>query len=335
MRYVLGVDCGASSSRAAVVREDGRLVGCGRSGPVRHLYTDQGVTRLREALSGAIKSAQLQAVASEGNLPVHAVCLGLAVATSQPGSVENEIASRCINELVNSPCIFVVEDSDVALAGATGGSEGVLVYSGTGSVGLGISSTGKRVKCGGWGYLLGDEGSGYSIGLAALRRTCRVLDGRAGPSILKDAVMESLEVNDARSLIHLVYGHGLDRTRIASLTEIVAKAAAGNDELAEEILSKAGHDLARLCMDTIALLEEPSARVHYSGGVFKAGPILLDSFREDIGKRFPHISIHPALYPPVIGAAILAFREIGVTLTDSALRRLNSECHKIEEEKAL
>lgn len=332
MRYVLGIDCGASSSKAAIVRQDGKVIGWGKGAPVRHLYTDKGVTRLKEALSAAINGAHREAVASEGSFSLDAVCLGIAVATSQPGSLENEISLRSVREVVESPCVFVVEDSDVALAGATGGSDGMLIYSGTGSVALGISRTGKRVKCGGWGYLLGDEGSGYSIGLAALQRICKVLDGRISSSGLKDVVMESLEVNDARSLIHLAYGKGLDRTKIASLTEIVAKAAVNNDELAKEILSKAAHDLAQLCIDAIPLLDELPAQVYYSGGVFRTGSILLDIFREDIRKHFPHINIRPAKYPPVIGAALLAFRKINVTLTDSAFHRFDLECSKMKEE---
>jgi len=170
--FLLGVDGGGSKAAALLADGQGRMVGRGLAGPSNYhgIGTAAASTALRAALSAALAQAEVELAS------VRALCLGLAGVARPADKVwlEAWLAER-------APGIpaMIVNDTDLMLAGGTPDEWGVALICGTGSNVYGRDRQGRVARAGGWGYLLGDEGSGYAIGLAALQAILRAADGRA------------------------------------------------------------------------------------------------------------------------------------------------------------
>lgn len=157
----------------------------------------------------------------------------------------------------------IVTDADIALAGALGDASGVLLIAGTGSILLGQTPDGRRVRAGGWGYLLGDEGSGYAIGMAGLQAVADAFDG--GPAtVLTDLVAEAHGLASAEALIHKVYHADWSPADVAPL---VLAAARRDDMTARRIV----HEEIDQLLHRLSWLyaREPSLNpiLSYVGGV--------------------------------------------------------------------
>src|SRR5690606_10986978 len=130
-------------------------------------------------------------------------------------------------------------DVEIALTGAHGERRGILILAGTGSVAYGVNAAGESAQVGGWGYLLGGEGSGHWIGMKALQAVVRAADGRAAPTALTDAVLRTLDLKTPRDLIQWIYTpeSAAPRTRaVAQLAPLVL--AAADDDAAAAILAE-------------------------------------------------------------------------------------------------
>ena len=123
-------------------------------------------------------------------------------------------------------------DAVTALAGASVAQPGVIVIAGTGAVAYGRLDSGAEARSGGWGYLIGDEGSGYWIGIEAIRAACQASDGRGEPTTLIERIPEHLHVDDLRALHRKLYAQEIPRGAIASLAAVTADAAQDGDAVA-------------------------------------------------------------------------------------------------------
>ncbi|MBW3535709.1 MAG: hypothetical protein KY453_10940, partial [Gemmatimonadetes bacterium] len=137
--------------------------------------------------------------------------------------------------------VRVGTDVEIAFHDAFGDGPGVLLVAGTGSIAWGRSEDGRTGRVGGWGTLLGDEGSGHAIGLEALRRVTRDADGRGPSTDLRRRVLERLGLGGAEDLI--AWSTGAAKSEIAALVPVVIEAAAAGDAVAGEILVKAVEEL--------------------------------------------------------------------------------------------
>ncbi len=170
---VLGIDAGGSKTRALVASPDGQVIGSGEAGPANYQSTGQAAAfqALAQAVGQALETARIdiQQVAS--------LCLGAAgidrpedFAVFQGWAVQAFPRAR----------LHLANDAQIVLAAGTPEGWGLVIISGTGSIAYGRTAQGAIARAGGWGYLLGDEGSGYSIGLQALQAVMRAQDGRDG-----------------------------------------------------------------------------------------------------------------------------------------------------------
>lgn len=183
MGYIVGVDGGGTKTTAVVTDATGAVIGLGRGGAGN--YQTIGLDNATDAIASAIGGAIQEAASTGGIAPADLdneliVVLGLAGA-DRPRDKAN-LQKALMAKLPAKPRYLVIEnDARIALAGATGGKPGVVLIAGTGSIALGIDEQGQTIRCGGWGPILGDEGSGYAMGKAALIAVMRDYDGR-GPS---------------------------------------------------------------------------------------------------------------------------------------------------------
>ncbi|MGC9529332.1 MAG: BadF/BadG/BcrA/BcrD ATPase family protein [Candidatus Bipolaricaulaceae bacterium] len=328
MALIVGVDGGATSTKCLAVDETGAVHGYGRGGPSNHLHGQRGVQRLRSALQGALEAALGRA----GRPRVASLCLGMTgVARGRPSAA---IVEQVAADYVAADHIQVYNDLEIALVGASLGQPGVLVYAGTGTNTHGVNDAGERVRVGGWGYLIDDEGGGYDIGRQALKWAFRALDGRGRPTVLCDKLKDHFGCHSMTGVRERVYqDDGLSRPEMAALALLVWQAAEEGDPVAREILAGAGSRLAETALVAIRKLNMKGrpVDVYPAGGVFRAGRWVLEPFTAALSRAAPLATVRPPRFPPVVGAVLLALRPLDTQPDSRFLNRLTTGLSRAEE----
>jgi glucosamine kinase len=179
IQYLIGVDGGGTGTRARLARPDGRPIGDGEAGPSG---LGQGIAQAWQHIQQAIEKAF--AAAGLGVAPPAICALGLGLAGT-------DVAQRRVEFLAAAPGlarIALESDAYTTLIGAHEGRPGAVVAAGTGSIGSALRADGQLLSVGGWGFPIGDEGSGAWLGLRAMRHAHRAFDGRAEPGELARSV---------------------------------------------------------------------------------------------------------------------------------------------------
>ena len=181
-RFAVGVDGGQSSTLAVVVDAAGRVLGAGKAGPSNHITEPGGPERCRRAVADSVAAAVKAAGLTLGDV-AYVMC---GMTGAFPAT--REAVARALPDTSHD----MVHDSVTAFHGATGGRAGAIVIGGTGSVGYGEDGAGNSLRLGGWGYLMGDEGSAYWIALQAVRGIAAAYDGRAPKTALLRLLPEAV-----------------------------------------------------------------------------------------------------------------------------------------------
>jgi N-acetylglucosamine kinase-like BadF-type ATPase len=194
---------------------------------------------------------------------------------------------------------------------------GVAVVAGTGATAWGVrADDGRQVLLGGWGALLGDEGSAYALGLLGLRATVRAFEGRApAPTALVDAIRAHFNLSQDQfreELIALVYQKPLSRAEIADLATLVTRLAGQQDPLATRVTSKVSNDLAELALNTARRLFGSGERFDLvlAGGLTSAGDIMLGPLRQRLPAEFPNAAFQIGRDAPAVALGRLAFYDL-------------------------
>jgi len=244
---------------------------------------------------------------------VSGICLGMAGVDRPEDKIKLE---KWIREILPNPALKVKIDNDaiIALVSGTKKLHGIVVIAGTGSIVVGVNK-GVVSRAGGWGPLLGDEGSGYLIGMNLLRAVCCAHD-RNEKTVLLQATLKELNFQSATELIPWTYTQDkINSARYAALSPIVFKAAVENDAEALSILNTQ----ASLLMQTIKTVHRNSKfsdenlTVVFSGGNLthdNGNGIFAQIVRKKISEEFPKISIVLPQIPPQLAASMLALQEV-------------------------
>lgn len=238
-QLVLGIDGGGTRTVAllAVPKRDGgwRVLGRGEAGPSNRqaIGTDAALAALDEAVAGAFTAA------GQPRRAVRSACLGLAGAgRPEDQQVVRDWAAR----VALADTVEVTGDTAILLAAGTPDGWGVAVVAGTGSMAFARGPDGKTARAGGWGHLLGDEGSGYAVAVAGLRAAARAADGRGPATPLTDRFLAAFGLTRPEELIGAVY-RGCDRAALAALAPVVLELADA-DPVADCIVTEAAAELA-------------------------------------------------------------------------------------------
>ncbi|MED3622565.1 N-acetylglucosamine kinase [Neobacillus thermocopriae] len=226
--------------------------------------------------------------------------------------------------------VQVDHDAVNALYSGTLGKPGVVHISGTGSITFGIRAQNIRTRVGGWGFLLGDPGSGYSIGHRAVKAIFDEFDGIGEKTILTSFILNHFHLGHVPGLIPIIYDMKKAREILASLSRFVFLAAEQGDHVAKQILYKAGQEMAMSIRALILKLhqDEPNHEtipVVLAGGVFNKADWFVPVIEEIL--QFDHLQtklILPEL-PPVAGSVIAALQQAGVNITDSFIHSFKQE----------
>src|SRR3954466_4055298 len=235
-KVLIGADVGGTKTAVAVSR-DGKIVGRA-DGPGAALRPGRALVS-----SSAIADVVRQALAAAGLLSGDVLAVGAAGAGREPERDELRKSLRGENVATS---VIVTTDIEIALAAAFAEGPGIVVSAGTGSVAVGRDRTGRQYRIGGYGWQMGDEGSGYAIGRAALGAVSRAADGRSPRTALTERVLSATRSDDVDALGR--WAAGASPAEVAALAPPVLETAAGGDVLAQGIADYAARELSQLAV---------------------------------------------------------------------------------------
>jgi N-acetylglucosamine kinase-like BadF-type ATPase len=311
MGYVLGIDGGGTKTVCVLINSTGEVVGRGEAGPSN--YQTVGLDTAGQSIAIAIKRAVHPEI---GFSQIEAIGLGLAGV----GRPEDQVVVHSMVQQLpyrhDDPVelklpperVFVTHDCAIALAGGTHDNVGIVTVSGTGSIAYGRNREGITKRVGGWGYLLGDEGSGYDIALQGLRAVMRAYDGRQPATGLSTEVMEALNLKSLEDLIEIVYRSNWKAKDIAALAPLVHNAAIAGDSTANQIIDQTVDELVLIATVVCESLFDDRSRfeVVTMGGIWSGMPNIRDRFEQQILAKYPRAEVIWPLHEPAYGAGMLA-----------------------------
>lgn len=296
VRRVVGVDGGGTRTRAVILDETGAELGRAATGPALVDRPDLPVD-----IEGAASTVCSAALAADVELPCAALCAGFAGVGRER---ERRAVETALAEHDLAATVRVVTDAEAAFFDAFRAGPGLLLIAGTGSVALGRAEDGREARVGGWGLLLGDEGSGYEIGLRALRAIARAADGRGEATELLPRFIADLQLVGPEDLI--AWAATADKTAIAALAPTVCEQAAGGDAVAGAIVGEAASSLAGHVDALLARLGPWSVppRLALAGGLLSVDRPLREPALAALAER--DCRVIEAKIEPVRGAALMA-----------------------------
>jgi len=263
--YLIGVDGGATKTTALLSTMDGEIIGIGRAGPSN--YQTIGIEAASAALNRALQDAFEQAGLPFG-VP-KAICLGLA-GVDRP--VDRALIQDWIKETLPGTAATILNDAALIPAAGTPDGWGVGLICGTGAIAYGRSPDGATARADGWGNIMGDSGSGYALGRAALRAVMAAFDGRGAQTVLSSLLLAHWDLSSATDLVQRIYVSRASPDEIASLAALVDQAATADDSVAKDLVRDAGKELANTIAAVIERLNLPSPTpAALAGGVLVHG----------------------------------------------------------------
>lgn len=296
---LLGVDGGGSKTLALVADKDGTLLGRGEAGSSN--YQSVGFPAAVAALEAATGDALRQTGHDPAAL-IAAACFGLAGA-ARPA--DRLLFDKWLREQGRVARWVIVNDAELVLAAGTPAGWGVALIAGTGSICYAQTADGRTARAGGWGYLIGDEGSGYALGVQALRLATQTADGRAAAGTILRAILDHWQLNEPSALISHVYHPTRTRAEIAALSRLVAALAEQGDLHASALLGQATFELARLIDAVVHALNMREPPIALGGGFIGAHADLQRMILDQTTVAVGSITYVPE---PALGALVLARR---------------------------
>ena len=296
MRYVLGIDAGGTKTRALLATESGEVVAAASGGGANlRTHGELEVEKVLHALA--------EEVGRKGGARPDAVALGIAGA-GRPDDAET--LRDILRRIGFRDRVVVTNDAHIAFIAGSASRVGLAVVCGTGSIAWGRNAAGDVARAGGWGWRLGDEGSGFWIGERAVRAVLRAEDGRGPATSLRNALLARFALPRPEEVVRAVYEGGAPRHPIALFAVEVEVAARAGDPVAARILSEASDELvlaARTVESRLDLAAEPHDVV-LSGGTFRALPLLRGRVADRLAA--PSATVRVLEAEPAAGAVALA-----------------------------
>jgi len=207
---------------------------------------------------------------------------------------------------------LICNDTKIGLAAGSNNKNRIMIICGTGSNCYGINESGEEARSNGWDYILGDEGSGYSIAIKALRAIMRAYDGRGGKTILSENVLKYLGFSSEIELVRWAYENTISKNEIATVASIVCKTAYADDQISIKIL-KEECDEAILTVTTLInklKLKNSNFDLVLVGSVFNCKKYFKDLLVNQIKKHFSGVNIKNLVKKPAEGAIKLALENL-------------------------
>ena len=299
--HVLGIDAGGTKTVCLLADAQGAIVSEGRgAGANLHTAGELAVEKvLHEAMEAAIGKRAITPAA---------ICLGIA-------GVDRDDEARTVRAIMRrigyKSRVLVVNDALIGLVAGARDEPGIAINAGTGAIVYGRNAAFEAARAGGWGHMIGDEGSGYWIGRESLAAVMRASDGRGPETRLTSDILAHLNVDDESRLPRIVYDRELPRGSVAALGPIVQRVAAQGDAVAMRILERAADELVLAARSVATRLEMrgDAFTFYLAGGVFRVVPWLADELPRRLLEVAPRAQAQLLTEEPAVGAVWLALAE--------------------------
>jgi N-acetylglucosamine kinase-like BadF-type ATPase len=292
--YYIGIDGGGSSTTGCIGNGQSIIgnatVGASNYKGIGSVETQKNLEQLVKTLLSHVEDCK-----------EFCVCFGGAGVDTQ---LDIKTYEKIFKSMGIEKDIYIVNDSHTALVGAVDALSGAVVISGTGSIVFGIDKNGTKHRVGGWGHIIGDQGSGYCIGKQALSLLTSYFDGIIEKSPIIERLMTRHHLGDKDSLINYVYGNN-DKSKIASL----AKEVIENYECDLQCKNIVDTEIELLTKQVIALYHHmgmPELKLATIGSVMNKSKIYKDVFIKTLNNKVASIEVVEPKYSPEMGAYILA-----------------------------
>lgn len=312
--YFLGIDGGGTKTCFTLINETGNVINRVIKGPCHP--TQIGFENLEKLLTAGLKG-----IINSSNISKEEITksyLGLAgygIVKEIAEGIE-EVVSRVFSEMD----YILNNDVRVAIAGALSGEDGINVVAGTGSIALALKDE-KVLRCGGWGYSIGDEASAYWIGKKSLALFSKQSDGRLEKAQLYEIFKKELGLKTDFEIVSYVNDKLKgDRGEIAKLAKLCSDAAEKGDEGAIAIFDEAAKEMAEMIKTLLKNYDKDMVKVSYTGGVFKSGELILKPLRKDLNGCNIKL-VEPELEPD-LGACLLAYINAGNIVNKKLIDKL-------------
>lgn len=306
-KYYIGIDGGGTKTHAVIANANGVVLDEHFAGPTNFQI-------IGESQSAEIILELIESCCESVSCKPSAIASVVAGITGAGRIEEQQRIVKAVSQYAKQKKIrlekFIVEsDARIALEGAFKGEPGIILIAGTGSIAFGKDAKGKIHRVGGWGRILGDEGSGYYLGRLGLSAVAHHLDERGKKTILTSMLAKKFKLIDQASIINAVYRKDFD---VAAVAPLVLEAAAKKDESCIMIVEHAVFELA----DHVRVISEKilksstgkvKSKIHLSliGGLLANNTLLSTLLQRYLSSNLPHLEMIQPMASPAYGAVIM------------------------------
>ena len=304
--HVLGIDAGGTKTVCLLADEHGAVLAEAR-GPGANLHA-AGELAVEKVLYEVMEEAVGDRTIDGRAIVPAAICLGIA-------GVDREDEARIVRAIMRrigyKSRVLVVNDALIALVAGARDAPGIVIIAGTGSIAYGRNAAGEAARAGGWGHMIGDEGSGYWIGREALAAVMRAVDGRGPETGLAAEILVHFNVDEVSRLPRIVYDRDLPRVAVAALGPIVQRVGEQGDAVATRILERATNELVLAAQSVATRLEMRGDEFTFylAGGAFRVVPWLANELPRPLAEVAPRCEVQVLDEEPAVGAVWLALAE--------------------------
>lgn len=307
-QFVIGMDGGGTKTAAIIANLHGDILAEHTAGPSN--FQIIGVEETARVLFSLISSCCDSIGCNFSDISAMTIGLTGAGRPVDQQRMKDGLLKYAAKKHVRLRGVKIESDARIALEGAFKGGAGIILIAGTGSIAFGKDAKGNVHRTGGWGRILGDEGSGYFIGRAGMSAVTRHLDGRQPATKLTALVSKKFGLKNQTDIIAAVYKNNFD---LASVAPLVLHAAETRDRVCLEIVNIAVTELEthvralllKLCPKSRRAVKE-KLLLTFVGGLLANDTLLAKLLRKRLADTLPEIQIIKPMAPPVYGAVIMS-----------------------------
>lgn len=308
-KYFLGVDGGGSKTTAVVFNEKGEFIcrACGES----INYYSVGLENARLAMKDIINDLNIK----------HFTCAVIGMSALNERATVQETERFC-SGIIDSEEIIMDSDLFVALEAMNADGECAAVISGTGSMVVRRDENGVISHAGGWGYILGDEGSGYSIGLSGIKAAIKSAENCAPETALLGECLRYFSVDNIYDLIDLYYEKTVSRKVTAAFARVVNECAESGDSAARNIIEREAQELSKTALGLLAASKK-EIPIGLWGGVFQNNRIFRQKFSDCLNSNgFSCVKL--ITFTPEVGAVFAGYKHCGIRIVENIKDNITS-----------
>jgi len=307
IKYILGVDGGGTRTTADIADLEGRVLAEAVTGASN--YKSAGKKASIENINKAVFGA-LQKLGTADNIIFDSSCFGMAGndTVKDQKVYRSIIFNERLKTVLNTSRTMICNDSRIGLEAGSSRDNRIMVICGTGSNCFGINQDGMEAKAGGWDYILGDEGSGYSIALKALKTVMKAYDGRIENTILSSQILGYLGFRSEVEIVEWIYKKNITKEKISEIAAVVCRAAHLGDIASRNILEEEAGEIESIITVVAERLgiSDSVFDLVLVGSVFKCRKYFKKTLFDLLEKKFKGINFKDLTKKPVLGAIKMA-----------------------------